>query len=77
MGHVHFLGFNGFRMKILIIFGCAWLQALWRGTLAGQLLYIPYTTVQFVTLQQVLSSAFLHSLQWCVVLYEVAARTMA
>ncbi len=33
----------------------AWLppQALWRGTLAGQLLYVPYTTVQFVTLQQV------------------------
>ena len=27
-------------------------QALWRGTLAGQLLYVPYTTVQFVTLQQ-------------------------
>ena len=32
--------------------GFAGAQALWRGTLAGQLLYIPYTTVQFVTLQQ-------------------------
>ena len=32
-------------------------QALWRGTLAGQLLYVPYTTVQFVTLQQVSPSA--------------------
>jgi Mitochondrial carrier protein len=29
------------------------LQGLWRGTLAGQLLYVPYTVVQFVTLQQV------------------------
>jgi Mitochondrial carrier protein len=28
-------------------------QGLWRGTLAGQLLYVPYTVVQFVTLQQV------------------------
>lgn len=31
----------------------ACLQGLWRGTLAGQLLYVPYTVVQFVTLQQV------------------------
>lgn len=29
------------------------LQGLWRGTLPGQLLTIPYTAVQFVTLQQV------------------------
>ena len=29
------------------------MQGLWRGTLAGQLLYVPYTVVQFVTLQQV------------------------
>ena len=28
-------------------------QGLWRGTLPGQLLTIPYTAVQFVTLQQV------------------------
>lgn len=27
-------------------------QGLWRGTLPGQLLAIPYTTVQFITLQQ-------------------------
>lgn len=27
-------------------------QGLWRGTVAGQLLYVPYTVVQFVTLQQ-------------------------
>lgn len=31
----------------------AFMQGLWRGTLAGQLLYVPYTVVQFVTLQQV------------------------
>ncbi len=29
------------------------LQGLWRGTLPGQLLTVPYTAVQFVTLQQV------------------------
>ena len=29
------------------------MQGLWRGTLPGQLLTIPYTAVQFVTLQQV------------------------
>lgn len=28
------------------------IQALWRGTLPGQLLAIPYTAVQFITLQQ-------------------------
>ena len=28
-------------------------QGLWRGTLPGQLLTVPYTAVQFVTLQQV------------------------
>ncbi len=28
------------------------MQGLWRGTLAGQLLYVPYAAVQFVTLQQ-------------------------
>lgn len=32
---------------------CKLLQGLWRGTLPGQLLTIPYTAVQFVTLQQV------------------------
>lgn len=32
---------------------CCAAQGLWRGTLAGQLLYVPYTVVQFVTLQQV------------------------
>ena len=39
------------------------LQALWRGTLAGQLLYVPYTTVQFVTLQQVSPTAA-HARTW-------------
>jgi solute carrier family 25 thiamine pyrophosphate transporter 19 len=29
------------------------MQGLWRGTLPGQLLTVPYTAVQFVTLQQV------------------------
>lgn len=27
-------------------------QGLWRGTLAGQLLYVPYAAIQFATLQQ-------------------------
>jgi len=28
------------------------IQGLWRGTLAGQLLYVPYAAIQFATLQQ-------------------------
>ena len=34
------------------LFHCNHTQGLWRGTLPGQLLAIPYTTVQFITLQQ-------------------------
>lgn len=38
-------------------------QGLWRGTLAGQLLYVPYAAVQFVTLQQFNMAARRHNLQ--------------
>lgn len=38
------------------------LQALWRGTLPGQLLTIPYTAVQFVMLQQCKKVAEAHGL---------------
>lgn len=38
-------------------------QGLWRGTLAGQLLYVPYAAVQFVTLQQFNLAARRHDLQ--------------
>lgn len=31
---------------------CCCLQGLWRGTVPGQLLTVPYTAVQFVALQQ-------------------------
>ena len=41
-------------MRTFLVFQlCKLLQGLWRGTLPGQLLTIPYTAVQFVTLQQV------------------------
>ena len=37
-------------------------QGLWRGTLPGQLLTVPYTAVQFVTLQQVRYFAHHHGI---------------
>lgn len=36
---------------------CACMQGLWRGTVPGLLLTVPYTAVQFVALQQVKEAA--------------------
>lgn len=38
------------------------MQGLWRGTVPGQLLAVPYTAVQFVALQQCRSFAKRHGL---------------
>lgn len=45
--------YTGLRQALTTIVKEEGIQGLWRGTLPGQLLTVPYTAVQFVTLQQV------------------------
>lgn len=45
--------YTGLRQALTTIVREEGIKGLWRGTLPGQLLTVPYTAVQFVTLQQV------------------------
>ncbi|BDA46267.1 mitochondrial thiamine diphosphate carrier 1 [Coccomyxa sp. Obi] len=54
--------YTGMRQALITIVREEGVQGLWRGTVPGQLLTIPYTAVQFVALQQCRTFAKRHGL---------------
>lgn len=61
-GVAHKSKYTSLRQAILTIIKEEGIQGLWRGTVPGQLLTIPYTAVQFVTLQHCKRLASQHGL---------------